>query len=143
MQSSQATPKFARMTIASDISAPERPLKPALLRGWRRRCPQCGVGPMMKGYLQVHDSCPICGEDLHHHRADDGPSYITILVLGHLAAPILSAIYFATTPDPFVLSAVSIVIVVAAALWMLPRVKGAFVALQWAKRMHGFARTRA
>jgi uncharacterized protein (DUF983 family) len=29
---------------------------------------------------------------------------------------------------------------VAMTLWLLPRVKGAFVALQWSRRMHGFGR---
>lgn len=52
--------------------APERPLKPALWRGWRRRCPCCGAGPMLKGYLTVRDVCPVCNEELYHQRADDG-----------------------------------------------------------------------
>ncbi|MEJ2035830.1 MAG: DUF983 domain-containing protein [Maritimibacter sp.] len=45
-------------------------------RGWRRRCPSCGTGPIMKGYLTVRDTCTVCGEELHHHRADDGPAYL-------------------------------------------------------------------
>lgn len=28
---------------------------------------------------------------------------------------------------------------VALSLWLLPRLKGALVALQWSRRMHGFA----
>jgi uncharacterized protein (DUF983 family) len=31
------------------------------------------------------------------------------------------------------------VVVVALSLWLLPRLKGGFVGLQWAKRMHGCA----
>ena len=34
-------------------------------------------------------SCPVCGEEFHHHRADDGPAYLTILIVGHLMAPVL------------------------------------------------------
>ena len=30
------------------------------------------------------------------------------------------------------------VVFVALSLWLLPRLKGLFVGLQWAKRMHGF-----
>jgi hypothetical protein len=60
----------------------ERPLKPALLRGWRCRCPNCGAGPMMRGYLKVRDACPVCQQELFHHRADDGPAYLTILIVG-------------------------------------------------------------
>ncbi len=77
------------LTDTSHRAPEDRPLKPALLRGWRRRCPNCGAGPMLRGYLKVRDSCPVCGEELHHHRADDGPAYLTILIVGHLLAPLL------------------------------------------------------
>ena len=36
--------------------------------------------------------CPVCGEALHHQRADDGPAYLTILLVSHLGAPILLAL---------------------------------------------------
>lgn len=125
----------------TDTSLPrvdERPLKPALLRGWRRRCPNCGVGPIMLGYLKVRDSCPVCGEDLHHHRADDGPAYLTILIVGHLLAPLLLIVYTKFRPEPLVLAVGFTIGTVALSLYLLPRLKGALVALQWANRMHGF-----
>ncbi len=121
----------------SDTQA-ERPVKPALWRGWRRRCPNCGSGPMLRGYLQVRDECAVCGEELHHHRADDGPAYLTILIVGHIMAPALLAAYTAYRPEPLVLAAVFSVGCVALSLYLLPRLKGAMVGLQWAKRMHGF-----
>lgn len=116
----------------------ERPLKPALLRGWRRRCPSCGAGPMLRGYLTVRESCPVCGEALHHQRADDGPAYLTILIVGHLMAPIMLYVFTEWRPDPLVGASIFSVGAVALCLWLLPRLKGAMVALQWAKRMHGF-----
>ena len=117
----------------------ERPLSPALRRGWRRRCPACGDGPLLSGYLKVQDACPACGAAYHHHRADDGPAYLTILVVGHLMAPVLHLSYVHFEPDPLTLALVLGLGVTVASLWLLPRIKGAFVALQWAKRMHGFA----
>jgi uncharacterized protein (DUF983 family) len=116
----------------------DRPLKPAMLRGWRRRCPNCGSGPMLSGYLKVRENCPVCGEALHHHRADDGPAYLTILIVGHLMAPLILIAFTKLRPDPMVLAAVFSVGTVALSLFLLPRLKGALVALQWAKRMHGF-----
>lgn len=115
-----------------------RPLKTALLRGWRRRCPNCGAGPMMRGYLKVRDACPTCGEALHHQRADDGPAYLTILIVGHVLAPVLLYSFVRWRPDPMVLAIAFTVGTVALSLFLLPRLKGALVALQWAKRMHGF-----
>lgn len=121
-----------------EIDTDDRPLKPALLRGWRRRCPNCGAGPMMRGYLKVRDACPVCNEPLHHQRADDGPAYLTILIVGHVVAPVLLYSFVRWRPDPMVLAGVFTVGTVALSLFLLPRLKGALVALQWAKRMHGF-----
>lgn len=116
----------------------DRPVKPAMLRGWRRRCPACGSGPMLRGYLTVRDTCPVCGEALHHQRADDGPAYLTILIVGHLMAPLLLFIFIEYRPDPLVLASIFSVSTVALSLYLLPRLKGVLVAIQWAKRMHGF-----
>jgi len=116
----------------------ERALRPALLRGWRRRCPNCGSGPMMRSYLKVRDACPVCSEALHHHRADDGPAYLTILIVGKVSVTAILYGFVAYRPDPMVLASVIAVGAVALSLYLLPRLKGAIVGLQWAKRMHGF-----
>jgi len=117
----------------------ERDLSQAVWRGARRRCPACGTGPMMKSYLKVRDTCTVCGEELHHHRADDGPAWMTMFLVGHIMAPLLGWAYFEFRPDPMVLTAVFGIGAVAASLWLLPRTKGIFVSFQWAKRLHGFA----
>ncbi len=116
----------------------DRPMKQTLLRGWRRKCPCCGNGPMLKGYLKVRDHCPVCKEDLSHHRADDGPAYLTILVVGHLLAPLLHVAFVHWRPDPLILFTVFSVGCVGLSLYLLPRLKGCVVAFQWARRMHGF-----
>lgn len=124
------------MVSTPDMS--ERDLGSAMLRGWRRKCPNCGAGPLLRGYLKVRESCPVCGEDLHHHRADDGPAYLTILIVGHLMAPLILFVFTKYRPDPLVLASIFSVGTVALSLWLLPRLKGMIVAIQWAKRMHGF-----
>ncbi|MDP3342737.1 DUF983 domain-containing protein [Frigidibacter sp.] len=116
----------------------ERPLGPALKRGWKQRCPNCGSGPLMSGYLKVRDTCPVCSEPLHHQRADDGPAYLTILIVGHIMAPVILWAFVAFRPDPLVMASVFSVGTVALSLFLLPRLKGAMVGFQWAKRMHGF-----
>jgi uncharacterized protein (DUF983 family) len=118
--------------------ATERPLRPALWRGWRRRCPACGTGPMLKSYLKVRDECPICSEPLHHHRADDGPAYLVILIVGHIMAPAILIAFTMFRPEPLVLASLFTIGCVGLSLYLLPRLKGMVVAVQWAKRMHGF-----
>ncbi len=121
-------------------SADVRPVRSAMLRGWRRKCPNCGTGPMMKSYLKVRDTCPVCDEELFHHRADDGPAYLTILIVGHLMAPLIIWSFTEFRPDPMVLASVFTVGCVALSLYLLPRLKGAIVGLQWAKRLNGFGK---
>jgi uncharacterized protein (DUF983 family) len=118
----------------------ERPMRPAMLRGLRRRCPSCGEGMMFKGYLKVADRCPVCREDLSQHRADDGPAYLTILIVGHLMAPTILWFFTTFRPDPLVTFTVFTVGCVALSLYLLPRLKGMIVGIQWAKRMHGFGK---
>jgi uncharacterized protein (DUF983 family) len=110
----------------------------ALRRGWARRCPACGEATLMNGYLDVRPTCPACGTELHHHRADDGPAWATILVSGHIMAPLMLIVFEIFRPPGWQMAVGFSLVFTLLSLWMLPRVKGAFVGLQWAKRMHGF-----
>ena len=128
------------MSLASEPEPlDERPVRAAMLRGWRRRCPSCGKGPLMKSYLKVREVCPVCDQELGNlHRADDGPAYLTILIVGHIMAPSIIWAFTTFRPDPMVLASTFTVGCVALSLYLLPRLKGAIVGLQWAKRLHGF-----
>jgi len=116
----------------------ERPIKTAMLRGLRRKCPACGEGPLLTGYLKVRPECPVCHEDYTPQRADDGPAYLTILIVGHIMAPLILIAFVKFRPDPLVLAGVFTVGTVLLSLFLLPRLKGMLVGIQWAKRMHGF-----
>ncbi|MFV0474904.1 MAG: DUF983 domain-containing protein [Pikeienuella sp.] len=120
-----------------------RPLGEALLKGWRRRCPHCGGGALFDGYLTVRDSCDICGEALHHHRADDAPSWLTIMITGHLIAPFMILAYEFFDLPTWAHVVAWPVIAMTMVVILLPRVKGGVVAFQWANRMHGFDKARA
>ena len=72
------------------------------------------------------------------HRADDGPAYLTILVVGHLLAVLLHVVWTQFRPEPWVMAVGFSVFCVALSLYLLPRLKGVVVNIQWAKRMHGF-----
>ena len=123
----------------TSVTFEEREVRPALWRGWRKCCPNCGSGPLMKGYLTVRDKCTVCGQELHHQRADDGPAYLTILIVGHLMAPSIIWAFTTFRPDPLVLASVFTIGCVSLSLYLLPRIKGAIVGLQWAKALYGFA----
>jgi len=116
----------------------ERPLWPALRKGWRRRCPNCGSGKLLSGYLKLNKTCTVCRQELHHAKADDGPAYLTILFVGHLMAPLLHWAFVTWRPEPLVLFTIFAVGCVGLSLYLLPRLKGAIVGYQWAREMYGF-----
>ena len=115
-----------------------RPLKPAMFKGWRRKCPKCGSGDLLHSYLKVNDACSVCDQPFHHHRADDAPAYLTILIVGHLMAPLLHVTFTTWRPEPMTLFTIFAVGCTGLSLYLLPRIKGAVIGFQWARRMHGF-----
>ena len=117
---------------------PERRLGPALRAGWRQRCPSCATGKVFWKYLKVNDTCPSCGLELHHHRADDAPPYFTILIVGHIVVPLALEMQMALSPPIWVLYSIWLPATLIMALWLLPRVKSMLIAFQWARGMHGF-----
>lgn len=110
----------------------------AALRGALCRCPACGEGKLFRSYLKVADTCSVCGEELHHHRADDMPAYIVITLVGHivLGAMLWAEIHY--SPPLWLHSIVWLPLTLFLTLGLLPSVKGAIVGLQWRLRMHGF-----
>lgn len=93
---------------------------------------------MFRSYLGVHEACPNCGEELHHHRADDAPPYFTVFIIGHVIISLVLAVEMAWQPSLWVHLAIWLPLTVAASVLLLPRIKGALVGLQWANYMHGF-----
>ncbi len=126
-------------TAQPHADAAKRDVARAMWQSWRRRCPACGTGPLMKGYLTTRDTCAVCGADLRHTCTNNRPATMTFLVVGLLMAPALGATYALWHPDPMVLSAVFAIGTVALSLWLLPRFKGLMIGFQWARRMNGFA----
>ena len=115
-----------------------RDLRAALRRGWRCTCPSCGGGPLFDGYLAVRDRCVACGERLDRHRADDAPTWMTILVVGHVVAPAMLFVWDAWDPPLWVHWTLWPPLSLMLCLGLLPRFKGAVVGLQWARRLAGF-----
>ncbi len=123
----------------TDRDGAQRDWWPAVRRGFAGRCPHCGEGKMFRAYLKVNESCPACGEELHHQRADDAPPYLTIFFVGHVVAAMLM-IADERWPqlDMWIHMVLWPLVAILMSLWLLPRFKGALIGYQWALKMHGF-----
>jgi uncharacterized protein (DUF983 family) len=125
--------------VNSAPAVPRRDWWPAVKRGFLGRCPHCGTGRIFGRFLKVNEHCPHCNEVLHHHRADDLPPYLVILVVGHVVVAGILIVEQSYDWPVWLHMMVWPSLTVALSLALLQPVKGAVVGLQWALRMHGFA----
>jgi uncharacterized protein (DUF983 family) len=103
----------------------------ALWRGLQRKCPCCGQAPAFRGYLKIVDACSACQTPLSIYPTDDGPAYITIILVGHvIIAPAFMFGFFYAYPVQ-VLVPVMVGSIGALTLMTLPYIKGAFLGLMW------------
>ena len=118
--------------LASDVAP--RPFSTGFVRGLRQRCPDCGRGDLYQAYLKVRPTCEACGHDLSTYRADDGPAYFTILLVGHLIVAPLLLFPVIWRQSPWVVLPVTLIPLTGLILLLLPRIKGAFIGALWSIR---------
>ena len=108
------------------------PLIRSIGRGLAHHCPACGHGRLFGRYLKVEAQCARCEHPLARYPADDGPAYLTILLVGHLLiGPLLLFPIVWESPPlyslPIILGGLTVVTLLA-----LPRVKGGWIGLMYA-----------
>jgi uncharacterized protein (DUF983 family) len=108
------------------------PLAPSLFRGARGHCPACGQGKLFWKYLKVSSRCEACDTDLARYPADDGPAYVTIVIVGHLVVAPLLLFPIVWQSSPWISLPPILIALAAITLWTLPRVKGAWIGLMYA-----------
>ena len=114
----------------------------SLLHGLRGRCPACGEGHLFRAFVKVAPSCEKCGEAFNHHRADDFPAYLVIILVGHLIVPLTLYVELAYSPPYWVHALIWLPLVLILSIGLLQPLKGMIVALQWQTSMHGFEESR-
>jgi uncharacterized protein (DUF983 family) len=121
----------------------DRNVAQAMWRGTLCRCPHCGQGKMFRAYLKVADQCDVCGEEFKHHRADDFPPYVAIVIVGHIIIFLMLHMEMAYHVQPLTHVLIAVPLAIILPLIMLPSIKGAIVGLQWATRMYNFGPSRS
>ena len=122
------------MTVA-DVKFPSTPT--ALVRGVLGRCPRCGQGRLLHHYIKLVDRCSVCGEPYGHFRTDDAAPWLTILVVGHMAVPMVLICEMNFHLPMRLALAIYLPLIVGLAAIMLPRCKGMLAALMWVVKAEG------
>lgn len=118
--------------------AQDRPFLPILQRALRGQCPSCGEAPLFSRFLKPVKSCDHCGQNWEGHQADDFPAYLVILLLGHIIVPVLIEVNMIFNVPLWAQMLFWPALTAVLALLMIQPAKGAVIAFQWSRRMHGF-----
>lgn len=116
----------------------KRDMGTAIKRGLLCRCPRCGEGKLFRAFLKPVDNCAVCGEDYTHHRADDLPAYLSIVIVGHIAVAGFMATDQLVVWSNWAHLAIWTPLTVILALGTIQPIKGGVIGFQWAGHMHGF-----
>jgi uncharacterized protein (DUF983 family) len=98
---------------------------------------------MFRAFLKVADRCAVCGEEFHHHRADDLPAYLVIVLVGHVMVGVLLLAESLKLFSYWVEVSIFVSLTLILALVLIQPMKGLVVAMQWHLGMHGFAQAKA
>jgi len=131
------------ITYSNTPGTGDRSWKAGIRRGLACRCPACGEGRTFGRFLKVNNACQSCGEELHHHRADDLPPYLTIFIVGHIVG---YGIFITEMRMGLPLTFQLIfwpLMTLGLSLALMQPLKGAVVGLQYALGMHGFGADEA
>ncbi len=102
-----------------------------LSTGLRCRCPRCGEGPLLKGYLTIRDECPVCRLDYGFADPADGPAFFAMSAVGLVGMIGFMIFEFTVHPPVWVHMAVTLPILAAMCLGVLRPFKGWLVAEQY------------
>ncbi len=137
---SRAEPPMDTLVFGGErhTGRPARPVWDAMLNGFRCKCPNCGKGKLFSGFLTVVPACSQCGEAMHHHRADDLPAYLVVVIVGHIVVGAFMGVEATSTLSTWQHLAIWVPLTIILSLALLRPIKGAVIGLQWANYMHGF-----
>jgi uncharacterized protein (DUF983 family) len=99
-------------------------------RGLNKKCPKCGNFPIFTGYIKTYKSCKKCGIRFSQYKSDDGPAYCTIFLVGHILIPLILLVEKNFSPSVILQMVIWPILTIFLTLWLLPKVKGAFIAFQ-------------
>ena len=109
----------------------KQPFWTIVTRGITGYCPKCGLGLLFTSYLKQVERCTNCNEELGNIRAEDGPAWLTILIVGHILAPFLLIVLPQVTWPDWEILTVIMTLMMVLTFSILPRAKGAFIAMIW------------
>mgnify|MGYP003962694619 FL=1 len=121
------TPDDHKVSPIVDGGSGNRGYMKACTTGFMGRCPNCMRGKLFTGWATLKPICDVCQTKLSDFRADDGPAYITICIVGLIIGPLLYWVDDWMPPSPLIQLGFWLPVTLALIFVILPRAKGILV----------------
>ena len=95
------------------------------------RCPRCGKGKLLSGFLEVRANCEACGLDYSFADAGDGPAIFVILLAGFVVVGSALIVEVRYQPPLWLHAVLWTPLILATTLLPLRALKGLMIALQY------------
>jgi uncharacterized protein (DUF983 family) len=105
----------------------------AVQRGWRKRCPHCGVGPLFAGRWRHLESCSHCGLIFERNPGDTWA--FTVIGDRLPIAAIIAVVYLGLVRRNLAIGLAVIAILGALVVWTAPNRWGVGIALHYISRV--------
>jgi uncharacterized protein (DUF983 family) len=114
-----------------DMSDDYRSLRVPIMRGLACRCPACGKGKLLQGFLALAPRCEACGLDYAFADAADGPAFFVMSISGFLVVFAALAVEVLYQPPFWVHAMLWLPLILLTTLLPLRPMKGLLIALQY------------
>ena len=109
-------------------------MHPSVKAALSQRCPKCGEGRLLTGFLEAVPSCSSCGLDLRPYDAGDGPAFLVILLAGAGAIGSVALMLLVFEASTWATITVAIAVTLGLTFGLLPRLKCFLIAEAWARK---------
>lgn len=109
-------------------------IREVLRRGWKRRCPRCGEGPLFRRRLETYERCSECGLV---YQPDHGDTLMFMVITDRI--PLLAgigAVYFGFSSSNVPLTIAFLAAMIAPLLATIRQRQGLALALVYLARVH-------
>ena len=105
-----------------------------LRRGWKRRCPRCGEGPLFRRGITAHDRCSACNL---LYQKDYGDAWMFMVITDRIPMLIgIAILYFGFRPDNWVSNGIFLAALATPMLATIRQRQGVALALDYLFRRH-------
>ncbi len=105
-----------------------------VLAGLTCRCPRCGKGRLLSGFLEIRPNCEACGLDYGFADAGDGPAIFVILLAGFVVVGSALLVEVKYEPPLWLHAVLWTPLILATTLLPLRALKGLMIVLQYHHR---------